>query len=270
LHLKAYTLKLTEGKKPELTLVPPKSSKDKSIALRAALEELKLWQTALEAAIAAAESSEFKHKSGSSLATRFKKGMAQKLGVTDVAKSSMPQGVSMIINCIGRIVVGYSKDEAKGKEIVNNMIKMVTKLFFVMEDGKAEIKDLAPLDKNLRSALQLIADFWSPFKRKVARGVPVLNAAEMTQQASAAFEALTEEFCTFMSTYVSDRSVATIQYTLSYLTSPAILLFATTEPTLADVRVSCASEIDNYLAFENWNDEPPVTSSSSAALASPS
>jgi len=255
LCLKGFTLKLADGKKPELTLNPPPKSTDKSISLKGTLEELQGWQTALQTAITTAESVDIVVKAKSSLAQRWKKGLAQKITTAAAQQNAMmPPAVAMIINCLGRIVIGFSKDETKGKEIINNMIKMVTKLYFILDDGKATMHDLAPMDKHLRGGLQLLANFWSPFKRKAAKGVPQLTAEEMAQQASAKLVDLNNAFCSFMQQFVSDKSVATISYTLGYLSQPAILLYATKEESLADVRVTCASEIDNYLAFESWDE----------------
>jgi len=253
-HLRGWTLKLAEGKKPELTLTPPAKSSEKSISLRGTIEELNDWKAALTSAIAAADATEAVVKQRSSLATRWKKGLGQKITQTQAVQNALPPAISMIINCLGRIVVGWSKDEAKGKEIVNNMIKIVWKLYFVMDEGKATLHDLTPLDKHLRAALQLIANFWSPFKKKVAKSVHQLTPAEMATQAGAKLNDLNEAFCLWMQPFVSDKSVATINYTLSYLSNPDLLLFATVEPGLADLRVSIASEIDNYLAFEGWDD----------------
>jgi len=252
-HLKGWTMKLAEGKKPELTLNPPPKSSEKSISLRGTTEELNDWKQALTTAIAASDAVETVVKQRSSLATRWKKGIGQKISQTQAVQNALPPAVSMIINCIGRVVVGYSKDEAKGKEIINNMIKIVWKLYFVMDEGKATMHDLVPLDKHLRAALLLIANFWSPFKKKVAKGVPQLTPKEMSVAAGVKLNELNEAFCSWMQPFVSDKSVATINYTLSYLSNPDLLLFATTEPGLADLRISMASEIDNYLAFESWD-----------------
>jgi len=251
-HLRGWTLKLAEGKKPELTMNPPAKTSEKSISLRGTIEELNDWKAALTTAIAAADVAEVVVKQRSSLATRWKKSLGQKITQTQAVQNALPPAISMVINCLGRMVVGWSKDEAKGKEIINNMIKIVWKLYFVMDEGKATLHDLVPLDKHLRAALQLIANFWSPFKKKAAKSVVQPTAQEMSEQAAARLNDLNEAFCAWMQPFVSDKSVATINYTLSYLSNPALLLYATTDPSLAEIRVSVASEIDNYLAFEGW------------------
>lgn len=192
-------------------------------------------------------------RSKANLGARMKKGVAQKLatskGGKSAAKKVLNAEVMALLNALKTTIECYAGKE-RAEEMENNMIRIITKLYFAVDTKQVPIRDLVPADKFLREALKNVSLVWGGrFRSALTRGQPP-KEKEAIEKIVLNMNKIEDILVKALSNVLQPKNIALIRSTLGFVKDPKYLTFVVEDPRLEQPRCDLEFAIDQYNAIE--------------------
>lgn len=204
-------------------------------------DDAKLWVEALKKGIAVAEEQGIGtgERSKAGLGARMKKGMAQKIatskGGKSAAKKVLNAEVMGLLSALKTTIEAYAGKE-RAEEMENNMIRVITKLYFAVDQKQVSIHDLLPADKYLREALKHLSLVWGGrYRNALTRGQPPAEREALTKVVTAMTK-IEDLLIKSLSNILQPKNIALIRSTIAFFKDYKYLTFVIDDDRLEEPR----------------------------------
>jgi len=240
---KPNTLVLTDGKGKHIFATPLASQVDP-------------WIAALKSGIEIANTSGVGDSKGKkreqlSVGAKIKKGLAQKIGTSKggkkMVKNLFNSEVMELLSSLNKVITAYSTPK-KAEEIENNIIKIITKIYFLIEGEKVGLEEFLKADKPLRQGLKTLSNAWGNWNanRRQKKGWLETAFAAVNKN----FKEVEKVLVRLTTPFLRPKNIVRIQYTLAFLSNMEFLKFVAKNDKLEDDRLELELAMDNYTAIE--------------------
>lgn len=204
-------------------------------------DDAKAWVEALKSGIAIADEQGIGtgERSKAGLGARMKKGMAQKIatskGGKSAAKKVLNAEVMGLLNALKKTIECYAGKE-RAEEMENNMIRVITKLYFAVDQKQVSIHDLLPADKFLREALKYVSLVWGGrYRNALTRGQPPAEK-EALDKVVANMNKIEDLLIKSLSNVLQPKNIALIRATIAFFKDQKYLTFVVEDARLEEPR----------------------------------
>eukprot|EP01132_Coremiostelium_polycephalum_P006829 gene6829-8470_t len=182
---------------------------------------------------------------------RAKKNLSGKIASSGVGKSGLkkliPEEGRELITSVKKIIRRVSNDE-KANEIEKNIIKILVKVFFQIENKTIQIPDLAKVDKALRDAFNHLD--------RAFRYYGVRKASDLIaifEKASAALKQAETETIVLFTPYLSPVNIQKVKSTFAFLGSVDFFSKVWDDMEIEDDLFLLISALNKYTQIEIIN-----------------
>ncbi|KYR02516.1 hypothetical protein DLAC_11476 [Tieghemostelium lacteum] len=179
---------------------------------------------------------------------RAKKNISGKIASSGVGKSGLkkliPEEGRELINGFKKIVKRTTNDD-KANEMEKNLIKILVKVFFQLDNKSVQVQDVVGIDKHLRDGFNLLD--------KAFRFYGVKRGSELSPILEKAANALKEaenETCKVFAPYLRPHNLQKIRNTYALLASQDFLVKVWDDPEIEDELFLLISALNKYTQIE--------------------
>ena len=243
-----FNAKITVNGK-QITITP---EKEKPIDVVANLNtEVESWSKAFQQEIEIAKNlgAQGNEKKKTGIGARMKKGLGQKLATSKGAKKILNKEATDLLSSLHKVVTSYSNAK-KADEIEKGLIRILTKMYFAIDNKQVAYEDFLKADRPLREAFKIVSLIWGGRLRKVEKGK---DPKEVIQEAFSNVQKYWKEVESVLvkglTPIVKPKNLQLIRETLTYLRDPEFIKYVAKNEDLEEARLELEMAMDGTSSF---------------------